>query len=83
MASAHVGSGSIGLVGGQWLRSLLSAEDDLAGPVASINMNGPVEAVLRKSLRIFATALAMLKLAHLLCAKRFVDKLISTAVAVV
>ena len=44
----------------QMLRSLLNMPEETAGPSFNFNINGPSEAVLRRCLDLFATALAML-----------------------
>ena len=67
---------------GQLLRALLTDESEPQGPTSAAGLNGPLESVLRRNLSLFATALAMTKITHLITIKRFTDKFISTALAV-
>ena len=64
---------------GQLLRALLADESEAPGPTSATGLNGPLESVLRRNLSLFATALAMTKITHLITIKRFTDKFISTA----
>ena len=67
---------------GQLLRALLSDEFEAPAPTSAAGLNGPLESVLRRNLSLFATALAMTKITHLITIKRFTEKFISTALAV-
>ena len=66
----------------QLLRQFLEAEDEPIGPTATISFSGPAEPTVRKALSIFATALAMLGLVHLLTIKKFNDKFLQSALAI-
>ena len=66
----------------QLLRQFLEAEDDPIGPTANVSFSGPAEPTVRKALSIFATALAMLGLVHLLTIKKFNDKFLQSALAI-
>ena len=55
----------------QLLCQFLEAEDEPIGPTAIVSFSGPAEPTVRKALSIFATALAMLGLVHLLTIKKF------------
>ncbi|CAE7452587.1 unnamed protein product, partial [Symbiodinium necroappetens] len=58
----------------QLLRSLLDADAEPASASINLNMQGPPDPVLRRSLSLFATALAMLDLVHLATIKKFNDR---------
>ena len=58
----------------QLLRSLLDADAEPSSASVSLNMQGPLDPVLRRSLSLFATALAMLDLVHLATIKKFNDR---------
>ena len=67
----------------QMLRALLAGGDDPPGPSCVFNIQGPLEAVMRRCLDIlFATALAMVDLVRLAVIKRFNDKFVTMALAV-
>ncbi|CAE7362903.1 unnamed protein product, partial [Symbiodinium microadriaticum] len=58
----------------QLLRSLLDADAEPSSASVSLNMQGPPDPVLRRSLSLFATALAMLDYVHLATIKKFNDR---------
>ncbi|OLP89543.1 hypothetical protein AK812_SmicGene28994 [Symbiodinium microadriaticum] len=58
----------------QLLRSLLDADAEPASASINLNMQGPPDPVLRRSLSLFATALAMLDFVHLATVKKFNDR---------
>ena len=63
----------------QLLRSLLDADAEPASASISLNMQGPPDPVLRRSLSLFATALAMLDYVHLATIKKFNDRFLHLA----
>ncbi|CAE7694780.1 unnamed protein product, partial [Symbiodinium sp. KB8] len=63
----------------QLLRSLLDADAEPASASISLNMQGPPDPVLRRSLSLFATALAMLDFVHLATIKKFNDRFLHLA----
>ena len=58
----------------QLLRSLLDSDAEPSSASVNLNMQGPPDPVLRRSLNLFATALAMLDLVHLATVKKFNDR---------
>ena len=66
----------------QLLRHLLKGEEEVPGPTAFIPSGGPAEPTVRRTLSIFATALAMLQIVHLLVTRRFNDKFLHHALFV-
>ena len=50
----------------QLLRYLLKGEEEFAGPTAFVLSGGPAEPTVLRALSVFATALAMLQIVHLL-----------------
>ena len=63
----------------QLLRSLLDADAEPASASISLNMQGPPDPVLRRSLSLYATALAMLDFVHLATIKKFNDRFLHLA----
>ena len=63
----------------QLLRSLLDADAEPASASICLNMQGPPDPVLRRSLSLFATALAMLDYVHLATVKKFNDRFLHLA----
>ena len=66
----------------QLLRHFLESEEDLPGPTAFIPSGGPAEPTVRRALSVFATALSMLQIVHLLVVRRFNDKFLHHALSV-
>ena len=64
----------------QLLRHFLESEEDLPGPTAFIPSARP--ATVRRALSVFATALSMLHIVHLLVVRRFNDKFLHHALSV-
>ena len=63
----------------QLLRHFLESEEDLPGPTAFIPSGEPT---VRRALSVFATALSMLQIVHLLVVRRFNDKFLHHALSV-
>ena len=57
-------------------------EEDAPGPTAHIPSGGPAEPIVCRALSVFATALAMLQIVHLLVIRRFNDKFLHHALSV-
>ena len=61
------------------LRVLLDSDAEPATASVNLNMQGPPDPILRRSLSLFATALAMLDFVHLATIKRFHDRFLHLA----
>eukprot|EP00439_Symbiodinium_sp_Y106_P016096 s8554_g2.t1 len=55
------------------------SESEPPAPSVNVNMQGPVEPVVRRALHLFATALAMLDLVHLATIKKFSERFLDLA----